>query len=169
MAQYKVTLNKEEIELLNHLSHKGKINARTVLNARALLLMDRGKFANPQFNDLTLSQVASIVGLSERTLNHLKKKFVTHGLQYALERKKQEQPSRKPIFDEAFEEKLMKLASSNPPKGYARWTVRLLTEKLLELKIVKSISSMTVQRALKKMNVNLTEQKTRRVGLRPSV
>lgn len=67
----------------------------------------------------------------------------------ALERKPQDKPTRPIIFDGAFEARLTQLACSDPPEGHSRWTVRLLAEKLVELKIVDSVSAMTVQRALK--------------------
>ncbi len=71
-------------------------------------------------------------------------------------RKKQDKPSRKIVFDGDFEANLIQMACSDPPEGFCRWTVRLLAEKLVELKIVPKVSAMTVQRVLKKTKQSLT-------------
>ena len=129
--QYRVTLTKEEVETLQSICSKGKHSSRTVLCARAL-------------------------GMSTRTLSHLKERFVTDGLERALNRKPQEHPSRPVKFDGEFEAKLTQLACTDPPKGFARWTVRLLADKLVEMEITDAISPMSVQRILKKKNLSLT-------------
>ncbi|MGM0760135.1 MAG: helix-turn-helix domain-containing protein [Thermodesulfobacteriota bacterium] len=76
--------------------------------------------------------------------------FVEDGLDVALDRKKREKPPREVVFHGAFEARLLALACSEPPKGYQRWTVRLLADKVVELNIAPSVSPMTIQRALKK-------------------
>jgi hypothetical protein len=81
---------------------------------------------------------------------------VEEGLEAALERKAREKPSREVVFDGAFEARLIALACSEAPEGRQRWTVRLLADKAVELKYAESVSHMTVQRVLKKMNLNLT-------------
>lgn len=83
--------------------------------------------------------------------------MVQGGIDEALERKNPEKPCRPVKFDGEFEARLTQLACSDPPEGRARWTVRLLAEKLVELKITDSVSPMTISRALKKTNLNLTE------------
>jgi hypothetical protein len=81
---------------------------------------------------------------------------VEEGLEVALERKPREKPPREVTFDGAFEARLIALACSDAPKGHLRWTVRLLADKVVELDIAPAVSHMTVQRVLKKMNLNLT-------------
>lgn len=76
--------------------------------------------------------------------------MVQGGIDEALERKNPEKPCRPVKFDGEFEARLTQLACSDPPEGRARWTVRLLAEKLVELKITDSVSPMTISRALKK-------------------
>ena len=90
------------------------------------------------------------MGLTPRALEHLKERFVEHGLKAALERKKTCRTSRKIIFDCDFAARLTRLACSAPPEGRARWTVRLLAEHLVALEVVGSVSTMTVCNTLKK-------------------
>ena len=82
-----------------------------------------------------------------RTIEHLKKRFVEEGIKAALERKPRGKPPREVIFDGAFEARLIALACSDTPKGYQRWTVRLLADKAVELNFAASVSHMTVQSA----------------------
>ena len=98
-----------------------------------------------------VADVAAALGVTSRTVEHLKQRFVEEGLEAALARKPQRKP-REATFDGAFDARLTALACSPAPAGYQRWTVRLLADKLVELKIVASISTMTVQRSLKKTN-----------------
>jgi hypothetical protein len=110
------------------------------------------------------------MGVTPRTIEHLKKRFVEEGMAAALERRQPEKPPRRVTFDGAFEARLVALACSETPKGRRRWTVRLLAEKAVELSLTPSISHMTVQRILKKKNLNLisggTGKSRRRRALR---
>jgi hypothetical protein len=85
----------------------------------------------------------------------LKRRFVEEGMQSALVRKPRTKP-REVTFDGSFDARLSALACSEPPQGRKRWTVRLLADKAVELKIADSVSAMTVQRSLKKTNCVLT-------------
>lgn len=150
--RYRVTLTEEERKLLEEISTKGKRAARTVLNARALLLLDVGEYG-PKW---IVAKVAEALGTTPRSLEHLKKRFVEEGLPNAIERKKRITPPREIKFGGEFEAQLLALACSEAPEGRKRWTVRLLAEKMVELKIVDSVSPMTVCNTLKKMNLSLT-------------
>ena len=99
--------------------------------------------------------MAEALGVSPRTIEHLKARFVEEGIEAALERKPSARP-RKITFDGAFDARLTALACSPAPAGRARWTVRLLAEKVVELKIAPKVSTRSVQRALKKTNLSLT-------------
>ena len=154
--RYKVTLTNEERKDLEAISTKGKRAARTVLYARALLLLDAGELG-PNW---LVAKVAEALGTTPRSLEKLKKRFVEKGLPEAIERKQRETPPREIKFDGTFEAKLIALACSDPPEGRNRWTVRLLAEKMVELRIVPSVSPMTVCNTLKKMNLNLTSANT---------
>lgn len=164
--RYKVTLSEQERKQLEALTRKGKTQARKFILARALLLCDAGA-GGPAWN---VSDVAAALGVTSRTIEHLKKRFVEDGFEAALERKAREKPPREVIFDGAFEARLIALACSQAPEGYRRWTVRLLADKAVELNIAPSVSHMTVQRVLKKMNLSLTSASTgkfRRKKARP--
>jgi transposase len=102
------------------------------------------------------------LGVTSRTIEHLKKRFIEEGFDAALNRKLREKPPREVVFDGAFEARLIALACSDAPEGYQRWTVRLLADKAVELKFAESVSHMTVQRALKKTNLSLTSASTRK-------
>jgi len=149
---YRVTLTKEERKDLEAISTKGKKAARTVLYARALLLLDAGEHG-PKW---VVAKVAEALGITTRSLEHLKKQFIEEGLPAAIERKKRVTPPREIQFGGEFEAHLLALACSEAPKGRDRWTMRLLAEKMVELKMVPSVSPMTVCNTLKKMNLNLT-------------
>lgn len=101
-------------------------------------------------------QLLRLWGITDRTIEHLKQRFVEEGLEKAIKRKPREKPPREVRFDGAFEARLLALACSKSPDGYQRWTVRLLAEKVVELNIADKASHMTIQRTLKKMNISLT-------------
>ena len=152
--RYRVTLTKEERNVLEALTKKGKIEARRFKHARALLLCD----ASPEGPSWKVAAVADALGVTSRSIEHLKKRFVEEGIEAALERKASEKPPREVIFDGAFEARLIALACSETPEGHNRWTVRLLAEKAVELRFADTVSHMTVQRTLKKMNFSLTSK-----------
>ncbi len=154
--RYRVTLSKEEHGKLEALTKRGKIAARRFVHARALLLCDAG----PEGPAWKVADVAAALGVSSRSIEHLKRRFVEEGLDAALERKPREKPPREVVFDGAFEAKLIALACSEAPAGHQRWTVRLLAAKAVELRFADTISHMTVQRVLKKMNFSLTARST---------
>ncbi|PIE55731.1 MAG: hypothetical protein CSA34_08155 [Desulfobulbus propionicus] len=154
--RYRVTLTSEERDELKALTRNGKTPAKKFIHARALLLCDASE-DGPAWK---VADVAEALGMTSRTIEQLKKRFVEQGLEEALVRKPRTRPPREIIFDEAFEAQLIALACSEAPKGYRRWTVRLLAEKAVDLEYAKSVSHMTVQRILKKMNVNLTSKST---------
>jgi transposase len=164
--RYRVTLTEHERKELEALTKRGRTHARKFVHARALLLCDAGP-AGPAWN---VADVAAALGVTSRTIEHLKKRFVEEGIEAAIERKSRGKPPREITFDGAFEARLIALACSDAPEGYRRWTVRLLADKAIELNLAPSVSHMTVQRVLKKMNLSLTSASTgkfHRKGARP--
>lgn len=154
--RYRVTLTQQERKELEALTRRGKTHARRFIHARALLLCDAGD-DGPAWN---VADVAKALGVASRTIEHVKKRFVEDGLEAALERKPREKPPREVTFDGAFEARLIAMACSDVPEGHRRWTVRLLADKVVELNIAPSVSHMTVQRVLKKTNLDLTSAST---------
>ena len=164
--RYRVTLTEQERKELESLTRRGNTHARRFIRARALLLCDAG----PDGPAWKVSDVSEALGVTSRTIEHLKKRFVEERFEAALERKAREKPPREVFFDGEFEARLIALACSEAPAGYQRWTVRLLADKVVELNLAPSVSHMTVQRALKKMNLSLTSAstgKSHRKGMRP--
>ena len=149
--RYRVTLETEEREELLSLTRTSKTSGKLFLNARALLLCDRGP-AGPGW---TVARTAEALGVTSRTIEHIKRRFVEEGLEAALRRKPRQRKPRE-VFDGAFEARLIALACSSAPQGRRRWTVRLLAEKAVELGLAPTVSPMTVQRILKKRNSSLT-------------
>ena len=145
--RYRITLTQEEREMLEAVTRCGTTNASKFLHARALLLCDAGPHGSGE--PWKVAEVAEALGVTSRTIEHLKERFVEQGLDAALARKPQSTP-RKVTFDGEFEARLTALACSPAPDGRVRWTIRLLADKAVELKIAPSVSTMTVQRALKK-------------------
>jgi transposase len=163
--RYRVTLTAQERAELDTLTKSAKTNARKFVYARALLLCDTGPYGTVW----SVGKISEAMGVTTRTLEHLKKRFVEEGLSAALEHKHREKPPRDATFNGAFEARLIKLACSKTPEGRKRWTVRLLAEKAVELNITPSVSHMTVHRLLKKMNLSLTSKSTGRSHRRRTV
>ena len=144
--RYRVTLTQAERDHLESLGRFGRGASKKLLAARMFLLCDRG----PHGPDWPVAEVAQAVGRSVRTVERCKKRFVEEGLEAALRRKPQCRPSREIIFDGQFEARLLALACCDAPEGFARWTLRLLADKVVELGFAPSVSPMTVHRLLKK-------------------
>jgi hypothetical protein len=164
-VRYRVTLTEEERTELEGITKDGKTPAKRFLNARARLLCD----VNKEGSHWTVETIAIALGVTPRTIEHLKKRFVEDGLEVAIGRKERETPPVEVIYDGAFDARLTQLACSQSPEGHKRWTVRLLSEKVVELGIAPSCSPMTVCRSLKKTNFNLTGASTgrfRRIRMR---
>jgi transposase len=151
-TRYRITLTEEERKQLRDFTRSGKTNAPKFIHARALLLCDVGPHAEESWK---VADVATALGVSARTIEHLKQRFVEEGLDAALTRKPSAKP-KKVTYDGGFDARLTALACSPAPNGHARWTVRLLAEHVVELKISTSVSLMTIQRSLKKTNCVLT-------------
>jgi transposase len=148
--KYVVRLATSERKDLENLLKKGKTQAYRLKHANILLAIDAD---GPNWPD---HQAAKAYKCHQNTVRNVRQRFVEQGLEAALERKVQQEPSRKRIIDGEKEARLISIACSQPPKGYAKWTTQMLADKLIVLKVVESISGQTVWRALKKMNLNLT-------------
>jgi transposase len=146
MKKYKVTLTAEERNSLQELLAAGKAAAKKLTHARILLKADAAP-AGPAWTD---ARIAEALEVHVTTVEHLRERFVEQGLDAALGRKKQDRPSRERTIDGKAEARLIALACSEPPQGRARWTLRLLADKLVELAIVDTVCTETVRRVLKK-------------------
>jgi len=143
-------LTKAEVEELQKIIDKGSHTSQTFRAAYILLNCDKGKYADPVTNE----QIAKVLKVGMRTIDRVKKKFFEEGMEAALERKLTSRVYEKKV-DGDVEAKLVTLCCSDPPKGRARWTLRLLADKMVELKYIESISHVTVRSVLKKTNLSL--------------
>jgi transposase len=149
---YVVRLSGEERQQLEALIRKGKNPARRLLKARILLKADVSE-AGEGWSD---SRIIEALDASPSMVYRVRKQLVEEGLEAVLSRKQRATPAVAPIFDGEKEAKLIALACSKPPKGYARWTLRLLENKVVEFGVVDRASDSTIWRALKKTLSNPT-------------
>ena len=150
--KYLVTLTPEERERLTALVSAGRRAALTITRARILLKADQAD-GGPAWDD---ARIAEALDCGTRTVERVRQRFVERGLEQALGRKPQDRPSRERKFDGAAEARLIALACSQPPEGHARWTLKLLADRLVELEVFESVSDETVRRVLKKTNSSHT-------------
>jgi hypothetical protein len=143
---YVVRLSGEERRQLETLIRKGRSPARRLLKARILLKADVSE-AGEGWSD---SRIMEALDTNPSMIYRVRKQLVEEGLEAVLSRKQRATPAVAPIFDGEKEAKLIALACSKPPKGRARWTLRLLENKVVELGIVDRASDSTIWRTLKK-------------------
>jgi hypothetical protein len=144
--RYVVRLTEDERSDLRRMVSTGKAAARKILHARVLLQVDESP-GGPGWPD---TQVSESLRVHPNTIAGIRERFVEQGLEAALNRKKQERPSRQPRLDGKAEAHLIALRCGEPPEGRNRWTLRLLADRLVELQVVESVSYETVRRTLKK-------------------
>ena len=146
VKKYVVRLSGEERHQLEALIRKGKGPARRLLKARILLKADVSD-AGEGWSD---SKIIEALDTSASMIYRVRKQLVEEGFAAVLSRKQRATPAVPRIFDGEKEAKLIALACSKPPKGRARWTLRLLETKVVELNIVDHASDSTIGRTLKK-------------------
>ena len=146
VKKYVVRLSKNERSVLEDLISKGKHPAATILKARVLLKADVSD-AGEGWSD---SRIVKALDTSVATVARIRQRLVEDGVDAVLTRKHSPNSARKRVFDGAAEAKLIALACSEPPKGRSRWTLALLEDKVVELKIVERASDNTIGRVLKK-------------------
>ena len=150
MIRYKVTLTKEERDKLSFIIQKGKHRSQKVLNALILLNTDKGQFQESRSKN---EDISNILQISMRKIDRIKKCFVEEGLDIALNGTKGKRAYAKKA-DGDIEAHLVALSCSEPPEGFARWSLRLLADKVVELNYVDKISYETIRRVLKKTKLN---------------
>ena len=151
MKKFIVTLTEEERNLLAGLTFKGKHRSQKILNALILLACDEGEHQRKRSKN---EEISRVLNTSMRKIDRVKKRFVLDGLNVALHGRKGSRVYVKKA-DGDFEAHLVALSCSKPPEGFARWTLRLLADKVVELDYIDSISYETVRRVLKKTNSSL--------------
>ena len=147
---YKVTLTNEERTRLTALVSKGKGNARHIRRAQILLLADENQPEGAWCD----ANIAKALKAHARTVERTREKFVQAGMEAALNHTRP-QKKRSKVFDGDAEARLVQLACTEPPDGRESWTLQMLTDKLIELEVVETVSRETVRTTLKKMNLSL--------------
>jgi transposase len=151
MKKYIVTLTEDERKVIDELVSKGKHKSQKILAALTLLGCDEGAF---QKKRSTNEEISRVLNTSMRKIDRVKKRFVEEGLDVALGRRKGSRIYVKKA-DGDFEAHLVALSCSAPPEGFARWSLRLLADKVVELEYIDSISHEAVRRVLKKTKLSL--------------
>jgi hypothetical protein len=146
MKKYVVRLAAEERGRLEQLVRVGKTAAYRIRHANILLAVDSSD-DGPKMKDLDAARAFHV---SVRSIELLRKRLVEEGLDAALDRRKQVRPSIERIFDGEKEARLIAVACGPKPPGRARWTLELLADRMVALKIVEGCSRQTVMRVLKK-------------------
>jgi transposase len=149
--KYTVSLTEDERAQLQHLIAAGTAPARKLTHARILLKADQG----PQGPAWVDERIAQAVEVSQPTVARIRKHYFDQGLEAALNRRAPRRVYRRKL-DGKQEARLIALACSAPPDGQARWTLRLLADKLVELEVVDDVSYQTVRRTLKKTTTSHT-------------
>ena len=134
--------------------NKGKHSSQQFRNACILLNCDSGKHGQPFSNE----QIAQMLQITTKTVERLKQRFIEEGFEACIERKAY--PEVKDIkADGDFEAHLIALSCSKAPPGRSRWSLRLLADKMVELKFAETVSHETVRQVLKKTKLNRGKSK----------
>ena len=145
-GKFRVTLTNEERDSLSALVSKGKAAARKLVRARILLLADEGE-AGPAKSD---PEIVEALGCGVRTVERVRKKFVTESLAQAISTKPQPPRPDKIKIKGDVEKQMIEIARSDPPEGRSHWTVRMIADELVVLQCVETVGTETVRCALKK-------------------
>ena len=149
MDKYTVTLSAEEREQLQTLLSKGKHVAQQVVSALILLNCDIS--VDRQRRRLSSEDLAEVLHIGARKIDRVKCTFVQEGLEAAISRRSSCRVYERTV-DGDVQAHLVALSCSQPPAGRARWSLRLLADKAVELKYVEAISHESIRRTLKKTN-----------------
>lgn len=149
-----IVLSLDERKDLLDVVKKGKSSATVIRRANVILMSD-----SSEGEKKTEEEIASSLNISRQTIHNIKVKYLS-GVKEAhatekISRKKRETPPVEPKIDGEIEAKIIALACSTPPEGRTKWTLRLLSERSVQLEIVDSISHTQVGRILKKTNLSL--------------
>jgi hypothetical protein len=136
--------------ILQKIVNKGSHSTQTYLEAYVLLNVDEGKFS---LGKNTNERICEVLKIGMRTIDRVRRKMIECGLEGALERDKGSRIYKKKI-DGDVEAKLISLCCSETPAGFARWSLRMLADKMVELDYIDSISHVSVEKILKKTNLN---------------
>ena len=144
--KYHVRLSEEDRTTLLDLVSKGSASARSIMHANVLLAADE----NGPSGRKSEIEIAELFHVNKQTVHTIRKQYSEKGLDAAISRKKRETPPVEPKITGEVEAKIIALSCSTPPTGRAKWSLRLLADKAVELQYIDSVSHEAVGRLLKK-------------------
>jgi hypothetical protein len=150
MVRYKVTLTETERLELMHIIKKGSHSTQTYRAAYILLNCDEGDYSDK----ITNAEIVRVLKVGMRTIDRVKRRFVEEGFESCLDRKASIRTYEKKM-DGDTEAYLIAISCNEPPKGFSKWSLRMLADKMVELEYVESLSHETVRRVLKKRDKTL--------------
>ena len=151
VLKYEVSLSAAERKQLTKIVSSGKMPARTILRANILLAVDKnGK------KPMTVQEAAIAFNTTATTVQKVRASYGEKGLDATVNRKKRDTPPIEAKVTGDVEAHIIAMACGKPPKGYAKWTLRLLADKSVKLGYIESISHTQVGRILKKTNISPT-------------
>jgi hypothetical protein len=150
-GKFRVTLTSHERDSLSALVRKGKTAARRLVRARILLLANEGE-AGPAKSD---TEIVDALGCGVRTVERVRKKFVTESLEEAISSKPQPPRPDKIKIQGDVEKQMIEIARSDTPEGRSHWTVQMIADQLVALQCVETVGAETVRCALKKTGLLL--------------
>ena len=151
MVKYRIKLTEEEVLELSSIVKKGTHTTQSYRASYVLLNCDEGTHS---LGKSTNEEIANILKIGMRSIDRIKQRFIEGGLERALERGASKRIYEKKV-DGDLEARIVQLCCSEPPAGFARWTLRMLADKVVELGYVDTISHVSVHNTLKKTNLNL--------------
>jgi hypothetical protein len=154
MVKYIITLTEEEREKLQAVSRKGSHSSQKVLNALILLNSDESQGGKKVTNE----QISQVLQISMRKIDRVRQRFVEKGFETALNGHPKEREYKSKV-DGDLEARLVAISCSEAPKGFSRWSLRMLADKAVELKYAESLSHETVRRVLKKRITSVESQR----------
>ena len=143
--KYVVELSLKERDYLKAVLKQKRVAAKKRMRAQVLLKVDQGE-EGPGWSH---TRTAEAFDVHVNTVTAVAKKLVSEGFESAIERKKHARPGRTTVIEGEVADTLVALATGKPPKGHARWTLRLLADRLVQLGVVESVCHETVRKALK--------------------
>jgi transposase len=151
MRRYSIQLNQGQRKILEDIVKKGEAPARKIMHAHILLKTDSGKNGP----GCSSQQIQVALGIGKTVVQTVRQRFIDNGIEDAIERKPQPRRPNKLKINGEQEAKIVAFLCTEQPEGQERWTIRALTDRLMEVEIVDDVSHETVRQVLKKMNLNL--------------
>jgi transposase len=145
MKGFKIKLHSKEVNALKSIISKGEEKARKITRCRILLLCHENK---------EKTMISSMLSINPNTISNTCRRYIEEGLESAINEKPR--PGAPTLFNGKLKAKITALACSTPPEGRGQWSLRLLSDKAVELDLIESISHTDVRRILKKTKLNRT-------------